>query len=73
MKNDSTEILGIVLSKRKKVYKVNCITKEIIDTYNTLSEAADKCGMDQRKLSPFILKNTVIDDSHFYTYTNAYL
>jgi prophage antirepressor-like protein len=67
LKNDPTELFGITLSRRKKVYKVD-MNNKIIETYNTLYEASNKLNIDEAKLSYLILNNISINDEFFYRY-----
>jgi phage anti-repressor protein len=68
MNNNHTELLGISVSRRKQVHKVDINTNEIIETYNTLYEASVKLNIDEKKLSNFILRKINIDGQFIYKY-----
>ena len=68
LKSDTTEKLGISLSRRKKVYKINIENNEIIETYDSLYLAAIKVNINEQKLSELVLNNTIIDDEYIYSY-----
>jgi phage anti-repressor protein len=68
LKSDPTEKLGIALSRRKKVYKVDIISGNIIETYNTLYEASNKLNIDEPKMSYLILNNISVNNEFVYKY-----
>ena len=70
MKNDAHELLGISVSRRKRVHKVNINNNKIIETYNTLCEASVKLNMDEKKLSTLILNKININNQFIYKYDN---
>lgn len=65
MKHNNKEYLGISMTRRKKVYKINIHTNKIVETYNTLYQAATSLNMDEKKLSTLILTNTILDNHQF--------
>ena len=67
LKSDTTEILGVAESRRKKVYKINIITNEIVETYENLSIASIQSNIEYKKLSNFILTKTKIEN-YIYSY-----
>ena len=67
LKSDTTEILGVSELRRKKVYKINVITNEIVETYENLSIASIKSQIEYKKLSNFILTKTKIEN-YIYSY-----
>jgi prophage antirepressor-like protein len=68
LKTDTTEVLGISLARRKKVYKINITTKEIVETYDSLYLACIELNLTEQKLSELVLNNTVVDDGFMYSY-----
>jgi phage anti-repressor protein len=72
LKSDPNEVVGMVLSKRKKVYKINIITKKIMETYDSLYIAAQNLDLDEKKLSVLVLNNTIIDDTYMYSYNQQF-
>jgi len=72
LKSDKNEVVGMVLSKRKKVYKINTITNEVIETYDSLYIAAQHLKMDEKKLSVLVLNNTILDDQYMYSYNRQF-
>lgn len=68
LKTDTTEVLGISLARRKKVYKINMTTKEIVETYDSLYLACIQLNLTEQKLSELVLTKSVVDDSFMYSY-----
>ena len=68
MKDDTSEKLGMVLSKRKKIYKIDIMTNENVETYDSLYVGAFKLKMKEAKLSDLVLNGTIIDDHYKYSY-----
>lgn len=68
LKTDTTEVLGISLARRKKVYKINMTTKEIVETYDSLYLACIQLNLTEQKLSELVLTKSVVDDCFMYSY-----
>ena len=68
MKNDNVELLGIALSRRKKVYKIDLKSKDVIESYDTLYAASVGANIDEKKLSQFIINKVSINNEYIYSY-----
>lgn len=69
LKNNPQEILGISISRRKKVYKINYITNDLLETYDSLYETAVKNNVDEKNLYTMIYNKYIFDDKFFLSYT----
>lgn len=67
MKDDMYDKTGTCETRRKKVYKKDTVTNQILESYDSLNTAADQIGMDIKKLSNFILTKTKIEN-YIYSY-----
>lgn len=67
LKSDTSEITGVLILKRKQVFKIDANTQEQLEVFESLIVAAEKLGFNYAKLSEYVLSETVID-SYYLRY-----